>query len=30
MGINPANTMIKVGLIGDEYLVEIDAEAELS
>ena len=30
MGINPANTMIKAGLIGDEYLVEIEAEAELS
>ena len=30
MNINPANTMIKAGLIGEEYLVEIEAEAELS
>ena len=28
IGINPANTMVKAGLIGDEYLVEIEAEAE--
>ena len=28
IGINPANTMVKAGLIVDEYLVEIEAEAE--
>ena len=27
--IQPANTLVKAGLIGDEYLVEIEAEAEL-
>lgn len=26
-GIQPANTMVSAGLIGDEYLVEIEAEA---
>ncbi|MEQ8304644.1 MAG: aldo/keto reductase [Cyclobacteriaceae bacterium] len=29
-GIQPANTMVKAELIGDEYLVEMEAEAELS
>lgn len=28
IGINPSNTMVKAGLIGNEYLVEIEAEAE--
>ncbi len=28
-GIQPANTMVRADLIGDEYLVEIEAEAEL-
>lgn len=28
--IQPANTMIRADLIGDEYLVEIEAEAELN
>ncbi len=27
--IQPANTMVQAGLIGDEYLVEIEAEAEI-
>lgn len=27
-GIEPANTMVRADLIGDEYLVEIEAEAE--
>ena len=26
-GIQPANTMVRADLIGDEYLVEIEAEA---
>ena len=26
-GINPANTLVQAGLIGDEYVVEMDAEA---
>jgi len=26
-GINPANTLVKAKLIGDDYLVEIEAEA---
>lgn len=29
VGIKPANTLVVSGLIGDEYLVEIEAEAEL-
>ena len=28
--ILPANTMVQASLIGDEYLVEIEADAELS
>ena len=28
-GICPANTLVQAGLVGDEYLVEIEAEAEL-
>jgi enamine deaminase RidA (YjgF/YER057c/UK114 family) len=27
--IQPANTMVRADLIGDEYLVEIEAEAEI-
>ncbi|MFM7487419.1 MAG: Rid family hydrolase [Cytophagales bacterium] len=27
--IQPANTMVRVDLVGDEYLVEIEAEAEI-
>ncbi|MFM7485894.1 MAG: hypothetical protein ACKO13_03125 [Cytophagales bacterium] len=27
--IQPANTMVRADLIGDEYLVEIEAEAEM-
>ena len=26
----PANTLVQAGLVGDEYLVEIEAEAEVS
>ncbi len=26
-GINPANTLVQANLVGDEYLVEIEAEA---
>lgn len=29
LGIKPSNTLVVSGLIGDEYLVEIEAEAEL-
>jgi enamine deaminase RidA (YjgF/YER057c/UK114 family) len=29
-GIQPANTLVQAGLVGDEYLVEIEAEAEVS
>ncbi len=28
-GIRPANTLVQARLVGDEYLVEIEAEAEL-
>jgi aryl-alcohol dehydrogenase-like predicted oxidoreductase/enamine deaminase RidA (YjgF/YER057c/UK114 family) len=28
--IRPANTLVQAGLVGDEYLVEIEAEAELA
>jgi aryl-alcohol dehydrogenase-like predicted oxidoreductase/enamine deaminase RidA (YjgF/YER057c/UK114 family) len=28
-GIQPANTLVQAGLVGDEYLVEMEAEAEL-
>jgi len=28
--IQPANTLIRADLIGDEYLVEIEAEAEIA
>jgi aryl-alcohol dehydrogenase-like predicted oxidoreductase/enamine deaminase RidA (YjgF/YER057c/UK114 family) len=28
-GIQPANTLVQAGLVGDEYLVEIEAEAEV-
>jgi hypothetical protein len=27
--IQPANTLVSAGIIGDEYLVEIEADAEL-
>lgn len=29
VGIRPANTLVVSGLIGEEYLVEIEVEAEL-
>lgn len=29
LGVRPANTLVVSGLIGDEFLVEIEAEAEL-
>jgi enamine deaminase RidA (YjgF/YER057c/UK114 family) len=29
-GIQPANTLVQAGLVGDDYLVEIEAEAEVS
>jgi enamine deaminase RidA (YjgF/YER057c/UK114 family) len=29
-GIQPANTLVQAGLVGGEYLVEIEAEAEVS
>jgi hypothetical protein len=29
VGVRPANTFITAGLIGDQFLVEIEAEAEL-
>ena len=28
--IQPANTLVAAALVGDEYLVEIEAEAEVS
>lgn len=28
-GVSPANTLVTAGLIGDEFLVEIEAEAEV-
>ena len=28
--IQPANTLVQATLVGEEYLVEIEAEAELS
>jgi len=28
-GVRPSNTLVVSGLIGDEFLVEIEAEAEL-
>jgi enamine deaminase RidA (YjgF/YER057c/UK114 family) len=28
-GIMPANTLVGAALVGDEYLVEIEAEAEV-
>jgi enamine deaminase RidA (YjgF/YER057c/UK114 family) len=28
--INPANTLVQANLVGDDYLVEIEAEAILS
>jgi aryl-alcohol dehydrogenase-like predicted oxidoreductase/enamine deaminase RidA (YjgF/YER057c/UK114 family) len=28
--IKPANTLVQVGIVGDEYLVEIEADAELA
>jgi len=28
-GINPANTLVQAALVGDEYLVEIEAEADI-
>ena len=28
-GILPANTLVQAGLVGEEYLVEIEVEAEL-
>jgi hypothetical protein len=28
--VMPANTMVQAGLIGDEYLVEVEAEAVVS
>jgi len=28
--IQPANTLVSAGLVGDEYLVEVEAEAEVS
>lgn len=29
VGIRPANTLTMAGLIGDEFLVEVEAEAEV-
>jgi enamine deaminase RidA (YjgF/YER057c/UK114 family) len=29
VGVKPANTLVIAGLIGDEFLVEIEAEAEI-
>jgi enamine deaminase RidA (YjgF/YER057c/UK114 family) len=29
-GIQPANTLVQADLVGDEYLVEIEADAEVS
>ncbi len=29
-GIDPANTLVQAGIVGDGYLVEIEAEAEIS
>ena len=28
--IQPANTLVAASLVGDEYLVEVEAEAEVS
>jgi enamine deaminase RidA (YjgF/YER057c/UK114 family) len=27
--IRPANTLVQAGLVGDQYLVEVEAEAEV-